>query len=73
MFSLELGISVVAVSSIHQNSKKWQKLLGENDFEAVLVPFCCYDHDGKSSEAVEKITTDQNNNEKWLVTRILPT
>ena len=62
MFSLELEISGVAIQSIHQNSQKWwlcQELLSENDFEAVLVTFCCYEHDIKASEAVQKIATDQ--------------
>ena len=27
--------------------------------EAVLVTFCCYDHDAKVSEEVQKIATDQ--------------
>ena len=51
MFLLELEMSGVAVQSIHQNSK--------NDFEAVLVTFCCYDHGAKASEEVQKIATDQ--------------
>ena len=36
-----------------------EELLSENDFQAVLATFCCYDHDAKASEAVQKITTDQ--------------
>ena len=31
---------------MHQNSEKWwlfEELLSENDFEAVLATFCCYD------------------------------
>ena len=35
-----------------------EELLSENDFQAVLATFCCYDHDAKASEAVQKITTD---------------
>ena len=31
----------------------------ENGFEAVLATFCCYDHDAKASEAVQKIATEQ--------------
>ena len=32
-------------------------LLGENDFEAVLVNFCCYEYGANASEAVQKIST----------------
>ena len=62
IFSLELEISGVAVQSIHQNRNNGdlcEELLTENDFEAVLVTFCCYDLGGKASEAVQKIDTDQ--------------
>ena len=31
--------------------------LSENDFEAVLVYFCCYDYGANASEAVQKIST----------------
>ena len=34
-------------------------MLSKNDFEAVLVTFCCYDHGAKASEEVQKIATDQ--------------
>ena len=33
--------------------------LGENDFQAVLANFCCYDYGANASEAVEKIATNQ--------------
>ena len=36
-----------------------EELLSENDIEAVLATFCCYNHDAKASEAVQKIATDQ--------------
>ena len=36
-----------------------EELLCENDSEAVLATFCCYDHGAKASEAVQKIATDQ--------------
>ena len=36
----------------------------ENDFEAVLVTFCCYDYGVNASEAVQKIATDQKDNHK---------
>ena len=34
-------------------------MLSENDFEAVLVNFCCYEYGAKpnASEAVQKIST----------------
>ena len=34
-----------------------EELLGENDFEAVLVNFCCYEYGANASEAVQKIST----------------
>ena len=34
-----------------------EKLLNENDFEAVLVNFSCYEHDVNASETVQKIST----------------
>ena len=59
-FSLELEIFVVAVQRIHQTAKNGtfcEELLGENDLEAVLVNFCCYDYGNNASEAVQKIST----------------
>ena len=58
---LEHKISGVAVQNIHQNNKKqWvcEELLSENDFEAVLAAFCCYDYGADASEAVQKIASD---------------
>ena len=46
IFLLELEISGLTVQKMHQNSEKWwlsEELLSENDFEAVLATFCCYD------------------------------
>ena len=46
-----------------ENTSKQQKmvsceeLLSENDFEAVLVYFCCYEYGANASEAVQKIST----------------
>ena len=34
-----------------------EELLSENDFEAVLVNFCCYEYGGNASEAFQKIST----------------
>ena len=55
IFSLELEISGVGV----ENGDVCEELCGENNFEAVLATFCCYDHGVKLSEAVQKIVTDQ--------------
>ena len=62
IFSLELETSGVAVQNAHQTEKHGkfcEELLSENDFDAVLGNFCCYDHGVKTSEAVQKIATDQ--------------
>ena len=53
IFVLEFEISGVAVQSIHQNSENdnfCSEMLSKNDFEAVLVTFCCYNHGAKASE-----------------------
>ena len=60
IFSLEPEIFGVAVQRIHQTAKNGtfcEELLSENDFEAVLVNFCCYDYGTNASEAVQKIST----------------
>ena len=64
IFSLEPKMSGVAAQSIHQNKTTknggfCEELLSENDFEAVLSTFSCYDHGTNASEAVQKIATDQ--------------
>ena len=41
-----------------------EELLSENNFEAVLATFCCYDYGAKASEAVGKINTDQKDYHK---------
>ena len=41
-----------------------ERLLSENDFEAVLATFCCYDYGANASEAVQKIATDQKDYHK---------
>ena len=60
LFLLEHEIYGVAVQSIQQNCKKWfcEELLIENNVQAVLGFFCCYDHGPKTSEAVQKIATN---------------
>ena len=50
----------VAVQKIHQNRKKGsfcEELLSENDYEAVLANFCCYEFGVSASQAVQKIST----------------
>ena len=42
-----------------ENGVFWEELHSENDFEAVLVNFCCHDYGANASEAVQKIATDQ--------------
>ena len=34
-----------------------EELVSENDFEAVLVNFCCYEYGANASKAVQKIGT----------------
>ena len=50
-----------SIQKIHQNSKNGgfcEELLSENDFEAVLVNFRCYEYGtNNASEAVQKIST----------------
>ena len=38
-----------------KNGEFCEELRSENDFEAVLATFCCYDYGAKASEAVQKI------------------
>ena len=40
-----------------KNGSFCEELFSENDFEAVLVNFCCYDYGANASEAVQKIST----------------
>ena len=40
-----------------KNNSFCEELLSENDFEAVLANFCCYDYGANVSEAVQKIST----------------
>ena len=43
-------------SKQQKNGAFCEELLNENDFEAVLVNFCCYEY-GTNAEAVQKIST----------------
>ena len=36
-----------------------EEFLSENDFEAVLATFCCYDYGDSAAKAVQVIVTDQ--------------
>ena len=57
IFWLELEIFGVAIQRIKtaKNDNFCEELLSENDFEAVLANFCCYDYGANASEAVQKI------------------
>ena len=49
-----------SIKKIHRNSKNGgfcEELLSENDFEAVLVNFCCYEYGANAFDAVRKIST----------------
>ena len=52
-----------------KNGSFCEKLPNENDFEAVLATFCCYDYGANASEAVRKIATYQKDYHKcsWCV------
>ena len=54
-----LGWPYRAYIKTAKNGNFCEELLSENDIEAVLATFCCYDHGVKASEAVQKIATDQ--------------
>ena len=59
-----LGWQYRAYIKTAKNADFCQELLSKNDFEAVLVTFCCYDHVTKASEEVQRIATDQKENRK---------
>ena len=44
---------------IAKNGNFGEELHSENDFKAVLGTFCSYDHGVRTSEAVQKIASDQ--------------
>ena len=54
-----------------KNGKFCEELLSENDFEAVLATFCCYDHGTKASEAIQKIATVQKEYRKCISSVII--
>ena len=47
-----------------KNSGFCEELLSENDFEAVLATFCCYDYGANASGAVRKIPIDKKDYHK---------
>ena len=42
-----------------------EKFLSENNFEAVLATFCCYEYGVNVSETVANIVTGQKGYHKW--------
>ena len=40
-----------------------EDFLKEDEFEAVLVTFCCYNYGANASEVVRKIARDQKDNQ----------
>ena len=67
IFSLNLkylGWLYSAYIKTAKNGGFCEELLSENDFEAVLATFCCYDHGANTSKAVQKIATDQKEHRK---------
>ena len=57
----------MTVQRIHQNSENYglcEEVLCENNFEAVLGTFCCYDYGANASEAVQKIIIDHKDYQK---------
>ena len=42
-----------------KNGAFCEELFSENDFETVLITFCCYGYGVNTSEAVQKIATVQ--------------
>ena len=56
-FTFEHEIFGVADITTAKNDGFCEELVSENDFEAVLVNFSCYDYGANASEAVQKIST----------------
>ena len=49
--------------------------LKEDEFEAVLVTFCCYDYGANASEVVKKIARDQKDYQTsylWFIACSIP-
>ena len=60
IFAWTLNIFDGYTDNTSKNGSFCEELPSENDFEAVLATSCCYDYDTNTSEAVQKIATDQN-------------
>ena len=54
-----MGWPYVEYIKTAKNGGICEELVGENDFEAVLATFYCYDYGANASDAVQKIATDQ--------------
>ena len=50
-----------------KNDDFCEDLLGENDFEAVLSPLCCYNYGANAPEVDQKIATDQKDYHKCFL------
>ena len=61
-----LGWSYRTYIKTAKNGNFWEELHNENNFEAVLATFCCYEHGAKASEVVQKIATDRKEYRKCL-------
>ena len=53
-----------STSKKQKNGSFCEEFISENDFEAVLATFCCYEYGSNASEAVQKITADQKDYHK---------
>ena len=53
------GLPYRAYIKTAKNDNFCEELLSENNIDAVLATFCCFDHGSKASEAVQKIATYQ--------------
>ena len=58
------GTRDISYIKTEENGGFCEEVLSENDFEAVLVTFCCYGYDANASEAVQKVATDQKDYHK---------
>ena len=66
-----LGWPYRAYIKTAKNGNFCLELLSKNDFETVLVMFCCYDHGAKASDKVQKIATDQKEYRKYFLCVII--
>ena len=63
-FTLEHEIFGVADITTAKNGGFCEELLSENDFETVLANLYSCDYGANASEAVQKISTDQKDDQK---------